>query len=511
MAMIRAEVAIVGFGPVGAALAGLLGRRGLNVVVLERETGVFALPRAAHIDHTGLRVLQELESLDALLPRMIENGGLDFVNGSGQLLMRVPGNQPNISGLPTSMYFYQPDFDSQLRSTVTAMPNVDVHLGCEVTDMTAGDDSCELVARTLDGDTVNVTASWVVGCDGSWSAIREWSGLTLEDLGFEERWLVVDLQLHGDARTDTHAVCRCDPRRPTYSIPMPGNRHRFEFMLLESEDGQQMGTLESVLQLVDPSLAPWTSVDQVQLERSAMYTFHGLVAHDWRLRRALIAGDAAHQMPPFLGQGMCSGLRDASNLAWKLELVLRHGAREELLDTYESERSAHVREIVEAAIAYGEVICTVDELKAAERDRRMLADPVPVTQRMPFRLPSLGRGGLVLEGGGELFVQPHEDANHGLDDLIGARFAVIGATEAALSAVRRWWETDMRAFVATVDELPSWAQPRIRRWLEIRGAAAAIVRPDRYVMWSGDDPAAASDSIRSMLFGGAPAGTAGTI
>jgi 3-(3-hydroxy-phenyl)propionate hydroxylase len=493
---IRTEVAVVGFGPVGAVLAGLLGRRGVSVIVLERELDVYELPRAAHIDHTGLRVLQELGLLDDLLPTMMHNGGLDFVTGSGELLIRVPGNQSSISSLPASMYFHQPKFDRSVRSGVLALPNVDVRLGWDVSTVVAEDNYAVLTATGPGSDALEVEAMWVVGCDGSGSLTREWGHLRLEDLRFEERWLVVDLVLRRAAQMDSRAICRCDPARPTYSIPMPTLRHRFEFMLMDHEDGEAMREPERVLELI----APWMSPEDVVVERSAIYTFQGMVARRWRRGPILIAGDAAHQMPPFLGQGMCSGLRDAANLAWKLDLALRRGAPSALLDTYGAERGPHVRKIVKAAIAFGEVICTVDPGEADARDRRLLADPTPPTQRMPFGLPPLDAGKLILDGGGDLFVQPRWSADRRLDDVIGHQFAVIGRAENALSDLRMWWETEIGAFVATLADLGA-AAPTIERWLDLRSADVVIVRPDRYVLWAGTDLKWASEQVGPLLRG----------
>jgi 3-(3-hydroxy-phenyl)propionate hydroxylase len=493
---IRAEVAVVGFGPVGAVLAGLLGRRGVKVVVLERELDVYRLPRAAHIDHTGLRVLQELGLLEALQPTMMQNGGLDFVTGAGELLIRVPGNQSSISSLPASMYFHQPNFDRSVRNAVSAQSNVDVRLGCDVSSLVVEGELAVLGATGQGGDVLEVEAPWVVGCDGSGSLVREWSGLELEDLQFEERWLVVDLVLRRAAQTDGRAVCRCDPARPTYSIPMPALRHRFEFMLMDHEDGEAMRTSERVLELV----APWMAPEDVEIERSAIYTFHGVVARQWRRGPVLIAGDAAHQMPPFLGQGMCSGLRDAANLAWKLDLAVRRGAPPSLLDTYGTERAPHVRKIVEAAIAFGEVICTTDPVEAGERDRRLLADSTPATERMPFGLPPLDSGELVLDGGGDLFVQPRSSGDRRLDDIVGQRFAVIARTEDALGDLRGWWESEIGAFVATLAGLAAGG-PTIERWLESRSADVVVVRPDRYVLWAGTDLKEASQRLGPLLGG----------
>jgi 3-(3-hydroxy-phenyl)propionate hydroxylase len=500
-ARIEADVAIVGFGPVGATLAGLLGRRGLSVVVVERETGVFKLPRAAHIDHTGLRTLQELDSLDALLPAMRPNPGLDFVSASGELLMRVDGGRSSVSGLPASMYFHQPGFDAQLRDAATAQPSVQALLGTEAVGLDASDDGVVVRARGPNGDEVLVCAGFAIGCDGSWSPVREWSGMTLEDLRFEERWLVVDLLLSEPVPTlAEHAVCACDPARPLYSIPMPARRHRFEFMLLDGEDDATMLQPPNVARLLEP----WVDPAVVDIERSAVYTFHGLVADQWRAGRVLIAGDAAHQMPPFLGQGMCSGIRDAANLAWKLDHVVRSGAPLELLDTYQLERRPHVRSIIESAVAFGRLICVVDPVEAEARDQRLLNDPRPPTARVPFLLPSIAPGPLVRSGGGELFIQPaSRDGSPRLDDIVGQRFLIVGRTTAALGSSAVWWAESLGALVTTLDALDDTGG-LVRRWMDQRKADVVVVRPDRCVLAAGAALDPVTDAVRDLLIAPAP-------
>lgn len=493
------DVVIVGFGPVGAVLAGLLGRRGVNVLVMERDHDVFPLPRAAHVDHTGLRVWQELGLLDGLLPRMLANRGLDFVTAENELLARIPGEGRGASGLPFSMYFFQPELDRAIRAMVSALPSVSVLLGIQVTDVFADGDGV-IVQASADEGSLSIEAQWVIACDGASSAIRESLGATVEDLHFEEPWLVVDLLRTGrDGDIPGGAICRCDPRRPTYSIPMPLHRHRFEFRLMPGDDPTSIVRPERIQALV----APWLSDVEVQVERSAIYTFHGLVANQWRHGRVLLAGDAAHQMPPFLGQGMCSGIRDAANLAWKLDLVVSGTAPGVLLDTYQEERRPHVRSVVDAAVSIGQLICTVDTDEAAQRDRRMLTDHRPPTRRIPFTLPPLQPGSIILENGGDLFIQPQADGKR-LDDVVGQRFAVLARGPELTSPAANWWIRTMGAFVATVTQLPPGSASAVLSWLDSNESDVVVVRPDRYVMWAGTDLEAVTSKVAGLLSGASP-------
>ena len=478
---VDADVAIVGLGPVGAALAGLLGRRGISVIAIDRDRDVYSLPRAAHIDHQSLRLLQELRCLDDLMPHMIRNPGLDFMTADGEILLRIPADQSSVSGLPASMYFHQPPFDRRLRGVAGSLPSVDLRLGAEMVAIEAFTDHVRLEVVGGTGRS-EIRARWVVGCDGASSSVREATGIPMTSFGFDENWVVVDLILKRPiASLPDRALNICDPARPATAIPIPSGRFRFEVMVLPGEDAAELQRPRNVL----PLLAKWVPQDAVEVERSAVYAFHGLLAEAWRVGRILVAGDAAHQMPPFLGQGMNSGLRDAANLAWKISMVIRGEAEEAILDTYELERSPHVARIIAAAIDYGRLTCTIDPQAAAERDRRWREDRRSVTDRLPFSLPVLDQGPLVLEGGGELFVQPPiPDPAGRLDDVVGQRFLVVGRNDKSFGATRDWWVDVAGALVATIDELRDPLDD-LERWMDRHSADVVVVRPDRYVLGAG--------------------------
>ena len=495
-----ADVAVIGFGPVGAVLAGLLGKHGLRVLVIEKEEAVFPLPRAAHVDHTGLRTIQEIGCLDAILPKMIRNKRLDLVDSKHHLLARIPADQESVSGLPTSVYFYQPEFDTALRNAAASFPNVEIRLNTEMVGLEPGPKGVVVRTRTPAEETESVSASWVVGCDGAWSPVREAMGIKLTNFDFDEKWLVLDLKVdvsQTDVPTD-HVVEVCDPSRPHLSTPISHGRQRFEFMLLPGEDPEKMKQENVVTKL----LRSWLPPESYRVERAAVYSFHGLVAERWRSGRVFIAGDAAHQTPPFLGQGMCAGLRDVSNLAWKLARVVNDGAPEKLLDTYEAERSPHAVKVIEAAIRIGKVICELDPAKAAERDRLLRAEDSAVREGLSFTLPRLEPGPLIQDGGGALFVQPTVNGAR-LDDLIGSRFLVLARSEAALGKSVSWWRQEIDARVAVLSD---FREPALQRWFDRYQVDVAVIRPDRYVLGRGTDLDRITSAV-SELLAGAPTKT----
>jgi 2-polyprenyl-6-methoxyphenol hydroxylase-like FAD-dependent oxidoreductase len=479
------DLAIVGFGPVGATLASLCARRGLSVVVIDKDFDVYPLPRAAHVDHEVMRIWQEIGCADDLFATMRENVGMDFLTADGEVLhrMRSPGIAP--SGWPASLFFHQPGVERAVRKTALEL-GVHVLLGVEVAGL---DPRTDAVRLTLADDSV-VDAAWVVGCDGARSFVRRALGVGLDDLEFEEPWLVVDTVVYGDApQLPDRALQICDPARPHTLVPMPAPRFRFEFMLLPGEDATAMQDPAVVREL----LGPWVDPDIVEMERSAVYTFHGLIARTWRQGRVLLAGDAAHQMPPFLGQGMCSGLRDAANLAWKLDLVHRGTAPDALLDTYQLEREPHVRTIVELAVGFGRIICTTDAAVAAERDAVMCAAQQAKGEEAdaPYTLPGLPAGPLVL-GDGRIAPQPACIGTR-LDDLVGQRFAVIARDRSLLTG------EDAAFWARHACFLDAATHPVLAAALDDFASDVVVIRPDRYVLYAGASLACCTDAVRPLL------------
>jgi 3-(3-hydroxy-phenyl)propionate hydroxylase len=490
------DVAIVGMGPVGCIAAGLLARRGIDVLILDQEQDVFALPRAAHIDHTGLRVLQQVGLLEPLIEEMIPNKSLDLVDANHDLLVRVPGDQETISGLPASMYFYQPTFDRLLSSAVSGMPSVTARRGWKVVSLEEGESDVALECLVPPGGRERVRARWVIGCDGAASTVRDLLGITVTSLGFDEKWLVVDLRNTGEPSLAVdRAVQVCDPARPHVTNPIPGNRQRFEFRLFDDDDPLALAARSSLRHLV----RRWYPGGDFAVERSAVYNFHGLIATAWRSGRVFLAGDAAHQMPPFLGQGMCSGIRDAANLAWKIDFVLRGIAPSSILDTYEAERSPHVRSVIERAIEFGRFVATTDPETARDRNARIRAGAAVMDSAASpgFRLPVLPEGELIGPGGGSQFPQVTDASGRRLDDRAAGRLQVFMRDTAPFDSAAEWCRDSESVTVAALDRLDGF-RPGVEAWLDAQQSNFVVVRPDRYVMAAGDELSELSAAIAAF-------------
>lgn len=491
------DVAILGFGPTGAALAKLLGEAGLSVVVIDREPAPVPLPRAVHFDGEVMRIFQSMGLDAALAAHVRPSGGMLYMSPEGECLIeRKPATAPGPHGWMQNYLFHQPFLEATLREGVARHANVEVLLAHEAVGVTQTDEAARLALRAPDGGPRTVEAKWVVGCDGARSLVRAAMGVGQDDLGLHQPWLVVDVVLKRPVHALPHATVQyCEPARPTTYVNVVGDRRRWEIMLMPGDVPDAMVTDDAVWSL----LGRWITPEDAVLERRAVYTFHSLIAQAWRHGRLLLAGDAAHQTPPFLGQGMCAGIRDAANLAWKLARVVKGGAKPTLLDTYATEREPHVRAFIDLAVRLGDIIQTTDPAVAAERDRRFRAGG---PEQMINLSPALGPGFHVgAAPAGEIFPQPLTLGGARLDAVIGNAFAVIG-TELALSQVDARTRSAWAAIGAkVVDAEAAGAE----RWLGERGLVAVLLRPDRYVAATArsvDELVERSAVIAGRLFAG---------
>ena len=481
------DVVVVGLGPVGTTLCGLLSRQGLKVLGVDREKSIYGLPRAGHMDHSILRTLSEIGVLDEALAEMIPNNGLELRSGEGRVLARIPDAARTPSGLPSSMHFHQPTFDRILRKGVERLPGVVLRNSVRMLDFHDDADGVTVDLETPEG-SVQVRSRFLVGCDGASSGVRTRAGFGVRDYGFEESWMVVDLILRNVPDTlarDT--VFGADPRRPYAMIELPGMRYRFEFMLLPGDDAATIITEDATYGLI----APWLQRSDVQaIERTIVYTFRGMQARQWYRGHVAVAGDAAHLTPPFLGQGLCSGVRDAANLAWKIGAALRGDLPDSILQSYQAERGPHVDNVITTSITLGKNLCMLDPKAAAERDDALLNGGEPEDARIRFKLGELAPGAWIMENGG-MYVLNDTTPQGSLDDFLGQDFGVIARTEAAIDG-HAGLIARLRAKVLTLDRV---SLPMVEAQMARRGMNVMVVRPDKYVLGGG----ASLDEVAAYL------------
>lgn len=481
------DVLVIGLGPVGATLAALVGQTGRSVIAIDPQRDVYPLPRAAHFDHEIMRLFQAIGIVDAIAPHIRVAPDYEFRTADGKTLMRIVRDGViGASGWPVGFNFYQPGIERALRARLAEMPTVRTLVGAKFVGFGTERDATAMVSVASEefGER-RIEARIVIGCDGAWSPVREACGIGLDDYGFDEPWLVLDALVDDEAVFPAMNLQVCDPERPTTFVHMGPGRLRWEFMLKPGEDPDAMRHPASL----DALLASWRAAGAILVERTAVYRFHGLVAHRWRHGRVLLAGDAAHQMPPFMGQGLCSGLRDAANLAWKIDEVLTSGVFD-LLDSYQAERDAQVRYVIERAIEMGRVVCTLDPLRAAARDADMSASP---KIGVPIPFPAIR--GVTLDGSaaaGTIFPQPVVDGEGRLDDMLGPGAWLIHRAGPA--------PCDSAAFrvIDAVRDLPLGTAQTVSAWLADLGVDAVLVRPDRYVFGTGT-PADLADLWQQAL------------
>ncbi|MEM7272101.1 MAG: bifunctional 3-(3-hydroxy-phenyl)propionate/3-hydroxycinnamic acid hydroxylase [Actinomycetota bacterium] len=477
--MTDVDVAIVGGGPVGVAAGLLLARRGRSVRVFERQVPIHDLPRAVGMDAEIQRVFQGCGLREELAAITTPLAGAEFLSVDGRRIVGHDFSPDDIYplGHHPGVMFHQPELEALLRDRAVAA-GVDLRLGVEVAEVIDHGD-----AATVDAGDEVTAASWVIAADGAGSEVRKALRIPFVDQGFDQDWLVFDVRLHRPNTTLTrHAQQICDPARPATVIPGHPPYRRWEFQLQPGESAEEMTAPDRVWSLIEP----WLTPDDGELQRAVVYRFHATVAGRFRAGRILLAGDAAHQMPPFLGQGLCSGIRDAVDLGWKLDLVLAGTSSERLLDTYDEERRPHAEQMVAHAVDTGRLI---DQLAGRGDGVGLEAG---YGGGRPF--PSLRSGIRFGDHGavGKPLPQPVEDGRW-FDDRLGDGFAVLVGSEGPVDAVAldRW--TGLGATVVRIGPgdgpLAALVPPE----------GAVVVRPDRYVAAVVED-GGAFDRATATLF-----------
>jgi 3-(3-hydroxy-phenyl)propionate hydroxylase len=516
MEKIRTSVAIVGAGPVGCTVANLLGVYGIDTILIDRSEDILPYPRAVGMDDEALRVFQTAGVAEALLDDIIQNVSLRMFTAKGELFADIrPGTRE--FGWYRRNIFMQQLAEATLREHLENFPHVRMRLGTEVKSLRQGAQSVTLTVTDRDGVAREIEAQYCVAADGGRSTLRDRVGVTLVGNTHPIKWLVVDVR---NAELDApYTALHCDPRRPNVCIHLPFGYRRWEFMVFPHEDCDRLVEPSSVKSLIAPYIE---NVDGLEVVRARIYTHHSRVADRFVVGRTLFAGDAAHLSPPWIGQGLNLGLRDAGNIAWKLAAVVNGQMDSSILSSYEAERRSHAKAMIDLADAFGRILMPTNNVKAFLRDMFFksfgsLGAVRNYVLQMKFKPMPRYDAGLVIEpvaakpaaadtAVGRMFIQPDVEVGfrqkRKLDDVLGPWFAIVGWRIDPFDALdaqgQAFWKAMNAVFVRVersrsgmsraerikrsetticVEDLDNALEP----WFQQQGQVIAVIRPDRYV------------------------------
>jgi 3-(3-hydroxy-phenyl)propionate hydroxylase len=482
------SVVVVGAGPTGLVLANLLGKAGVRTLLVELNGSTVAEPRAVSIDDESLRVVQAMGLLDSVRQDVVLGYGSEYRCPAGHTFLAVhPTAEPY--GHPRRNAFQQPVFEARLRHGLDRYPHVETRFGCRLHSFEQDAGGVTIRLHPTDGSQPStIRADYLLGCDGARSAVRQQLGYCLEGNSLNERWLIVDLESSPVSSRET--VVFCNPARPAIALPGPHQTRRYEFKLMASESDAQMLSEECISNLLALHGAAARSV----VVRKTVYHFHARIANHWGRGRVWLAGDAAHLSPPFAGQGMNSGVRDAFNVAWKIAMVVQGRIGPGLISSYERERTGHVRSMIGLALRMGAIMGprTTTQARAIRLFFRILSVWQPARNyfaEMKYKPPARFDGGFLIHSMlsrrgivGRMLPQPRlrsgPHAGQLLDQLLGEGFALVGIdvdpeVVSAVSFGKNWNSLLDTRVSLTAAEAPE---------LALYAGSLLLLRPDRYVM-----------------------------
>jgi 3-(3-hydroxy-phenyl)propionate hydroxylase len=494
------DVAVIGYGPTGATAANLLGKLGLKVLVIERDPDVYGRARAISTDEEVMRVWQSTGLADRLQQDMLAERPIAWVDAHGAPFFETT-IAPQGAGHPPQQFIYQPAVDQILRDGVGRYPGVEILLEHECLRVKQDGDQVELLLADLRSDTfTRVRARYVIAADGGSSPTRGQLGVGYSGSTYTERWVVIDTKVLQEWDSHDRLRFHCDPARPMVDCPTPLGHHRWEFPAHPGESDDKLVRPDEVWKVLNSG---GITDRQVEIQRTVVYSHHVRVADRWRVGRVFLAGDAAHAMPPWIGQGMSGGVRDAANLCWKLAAVVQGQAPDALLDSYQIERMPHVVEVTRRAVLVGRIITERRRAVAVVRNHLLRnVSRIPGVLRSSQRLwwiPKARFAEGFLAGNhaatGWQIPQPwvldEHDSRVRLDDVVGGQWSLL-YVGAAPAGAQQWVDRGVR--VIRLAGSGAHAQPGLVRdsdgtliaWLKGKKASAVILRPDGFIYTATD-------------------------
>ena len=474
------DVTIVGLGPAGGTLANLLAMHDFSILILDREKSFYPLPRAVHFDDEIMRVFQTIGITKEFLKHTIINKGTKFVNSKDKVILDWPRPKKiTDNGWYPSYRFHQPDLEKKLRKKLKNYKKVLIEQNSEVKKIQNSKNHVDITYLNINNHKEYLVRSkYVIGCDGANSITRKQMKTKMDNLGFTQKWAVVDLILKKKKNNlPDRTIQYSNPKQPATYCRNVGRRRRWEFAIKKNHSDKKVLSENYIWNF----LKPWLNKSEAIIERKTIYTFESAIARKWRKGRVFIAGDAAHLMPPFMGQGMCAGIRDASNLAWKIAYCIRNKFDETLLNTYQSERSLNVKEYIETTMRMGEFVNAVESIQITDNIK---SDNKGIKSMQSIK-PKLGKGlgNLKDRNRGKTFPQFKLKNNKTLDDYFSKKGMIILSSDIKP-------KTSINFSSLNAKNLSN-----VSKYLKNINSKAILVRPDRFILAS-----ARSNKDVSLLF-----------